>query len=386
MVAVEKYIRKLLYEQDCVIIPDLGGLLTHHINAQYNSTSGVFSPSQKRVAFNEVLKLDDGLLTYFISVNEKISREEAQVNVKRYAESLRLSLREAGVATIAGVGDFRNNEEGKLVFEPDSQQNFNVDWFGLQQVKAVELKSAVAQPTREEAKKEFAAMPVVVAEEVPTYEQDEDEDAGRKIKWGWSGWAAAAAVVGMAFYLSVFFAGGATSGTKGSMLSTLNPFYGISEFVQTAMVKKMVVEETHSPVSIQPEPAEIIPFNQASGLIIPGNYASAEPNSQVATGTDVIIPALGTQNPSNISLSPAENAVKKFYIIAGSFESMKNAGLLLDALQKEGFNTAFIMEPKGRGLIKVSAIGFDSSREAYANLGEVEKVAGEGVWVYKNRR
>ncbi|WP_247236376.1 SPOR domain-containing protein [Telluribacter sp. SYSU D00476] len=382
MVAVEKYIRKLLYEQDCVIIPELGGLLTHHINAQYNSASGMFSPSQKRVAFNEVLKLDDGLLTFYISVNEKISREEAMSCVKKYTETLRASLREEGKAAIPGVGDFRNNSEGKLVFEPDSTQNFNVDWFGFQSIKAVELKANASSYVEEPVLHPAPVFEAIAATEVETEEEEmtEEEVTTRKTRWGWSGWAAAAAAAGMAFYLSVFYA---PSGTN-SMLSTLNPFYGVSEYVQTTMAEKQIAEskddltiEIEDDLVIAPEETLVADEQQAT---VPAQPVSAK----VAIAEPQKVADLAPKAASPV-VTPVDNVVKKFYVIAGSFESMKNAQILLTQLQQGGFANAFIMEQKGNGLIKVSAQGYDSMNEAYNNLEAVEKVAGEGVWVYKNR-
>ena len=145
MVTVDKYIRKLLFEQDCVIIPDFGGLLTHYIQAHYDSTQAIFTPSSKRVAFNEVLKLDDGLLTYYISVHERISREEAVTLVKKYVETLRTTLKEGQTVTLDAIGSFSANSEGKPVFEPDYAQNFNNDWYGLEplEVRMFEKKTAV---------------------------------------------------------------------------------------------------------------------------------------------------------------------------------------------------------------------------------------------------
>lgn len=385
MVAVEKYIRKLLYEQDCVIIPELGGLLTHHINAQYNSASGMFSPSQKRVAFNEVLKLDDGLLTFFISVNEKISREEALSSVKKYTETLRASLREEGMAAIPGVGDFRTNSEGKLVFEPDSTQNFNVDWFGFQSIKATELKQGLASVSvMEEPVLQAATVYEAATIEAETAEElFEEEAASRKTRWGWSGWVAAAAAAGMAFYLSVFYAPGGTN----SMLSTLNPFYGVTEYVQTTMAEKEIADSKDD-LTIEVEDDLVIPApEETQGL---DELPATVPVQPVAANAAVAIaePAKVADTAPKVAstvVTPVDNAVKKFYIIAGSFESMKNARILLTQLQQGGFTSAFIMEPKGKSLIKVSAQGFDTMSEAYNNLDAVEKVAGEGVWVYKNR-
>ena len=66
MAPVDKYIRKLLFEFDCVIIPDFGGLLTNRVGVRYDESSQLFKPAGKRLAFNEILKIDDGLLALLL--------------------------------------------------------------------------------------------------------------------------------------------------------------------------------------------------------------------------------------------------------------------------------------------------------------------------------
>jgi cell division septation protein DedD len=385
MVAVEKYIRKLLFEQDCVIIPELGGLLTHHINAQFNSSTGIFMPAQKRVAFNEVLKLDDGLLTYFISVNEKITREEALASVKSYTENLRTALANGGKAVIDGVGEFVTNPEGKLVFEPVSTQNFNVEWFGFQSIKVDTLTQQQVLANKPEVEKVPEVPQLFATEEVFASEETGQGAATRRLRWGWGGWAAAAVVVGMAAYLSVFTIPGtspaelAANKATRSVLSTLNPVYGISDFVESTLAGFSAGKPKEVPITVPT--VSTFPTPEL------GSEVSQEVPDEVLTTAAPTTPESileGKFEPAAAVEPAVENTVKKFYIIAGSFEKARYATILVDQLRQQGFSSAFIMEPKGKGLIKVSAIGYDSVREAYSGVAEVERVAGEGAWVYKN--
>jgi hypothetical protein len=62
MASVNDYLKKLLYQYDCIVVPELGAFLTHYQPASFTESSGLYLPPRKRVAFNEALRLDDGIL------------------------------------------------------------------------------------------------------------------------------------------------------------------------------------------------------------------------------------------------------------------------------------------------------------------------------------
>ncbi|GAB2771295.1 SPOR domain-containing protein [Rhabdobacter roseus] len=357
MVAVDKYLRKLLYEQDCVIIPDFGGLLTHQVQAQYNSRQGTFTPSQKRVAFNEVLKFDDGLLTYFISENERMAREEAQGYVKQYTEGLRNQLQQQGVAEVNGIGAFRTNSEGKLVFEPTLSQNFNSEWYGFQDVKAMELKQPASEPE-------------LNAEEIRADDQEAVETSPIMRPLGWVRWAAAAAVVGLAFYVSAFYAPTVSDST----LSSLNPFYSLIDYVQPMVEKGVPGSEL---ANAQVPAVESVSNPSASPV--------ETPKEEVPTLLAVAyVPATPAAKAPEVHSEANLAKSKRYQLVAGSFNKVDNAEDLLVELKRQGYPEAHILE--SRGLIKVSAAGFDTQKSAYAELKQLEKVAGKGVWVYEKKK
>ncbi len=74
---IEKYIKYLLFEHDCVVIPDFGGFIANYVSADIHPIRHTFVPPSKNIAFNEMLKLNDGLLVAHIANHEHISREEA---------------------------------------------------------------------------------------------------------------------------------------------------------------------------------------------------------------------------------------------------------------------------------------------------------------------
>jgi len=190
MIAVETVIRKLIGEYEFVIIPGFGALLSHQVPAVYDGNSGIFAPPVKRLAFNEYLKLDDGLLANYISRHEKVTHADAVEYIKGYTDRLRSGLDINGEASIAGIGEFKQNVEGKLVFEPNTGKYFKDEWYGFEKIKAV---VAQARPVAALNSAQYISDDVEVVEL-------ETEARPRR----WTGWAAAAVIAGLLCGLSFF--------------------------------------------------------------------------------------------------------------------------------------------------------------------------------------
>ncbi|QMU28421.1 HU domain-containing protein [Adhaeribacter radiodurans] len=128
---VLEHIQKLLFDHDCVIMPDFGGLITHYEPAKIHPIRHTFLPPAKRVAFNEKLKLNDGLLISTLAYNYKLSAEEAQLQVMHFVHELQRELNQNRRFDLQGIGIFRLNEESKVIFEYVENENYLSDSFGL---------------------------------------------------------------------------------------------------------------------------------------------------------------------------------------------------------------------------------------------------------------
>ncbi|MBL30310.1 MAG: hypothetical protein CMC81_03590 [Flavobacteriaceae bacterium] len=63
---LEKYIEELLYDYECVTIPDFGAFLTRSFGFEVNKITGKFTPPRKELTFNSLLTSNDGvLINYF---------------------------------------------------------------------------------------------------------------------------------------------------------------------------------------------------------------------------------------------------------------------------------------------------------------------------------
>lgn len=360
MIAVETVIRKLIGEYEFVIIPGFGALLSHQVPAIYDNNSGLFSPPVKRLAFNEYLKLDDGLLANYISRHEQVTHSEAVDYVKVYTDNLRSGLEFNGRASIAGIGEFNKNVEGKLVFEPKTEKYFKDEWYGFQKVKV----------------KQFEKKALIAATE-HTYVNDDavevlelEEDTRKPFRW--TSWAAAAAIAGLFCGLSFFL----VNSNGGDIQSTLNPFTELfSSFKTEKEEPKKEIEQTEA-VILPEANTETLPVVSDSSI---NDAALVTKDSAAATVSEALPPV-------NVPVVTPEPATANFYVIAGAFKGSKQAKILLAELQAKGFTEALILPgDKFSTKVKVAIDGFENETDAYRASAKLKSVIGEAGWVFKKR-
>ena len=85
MIELAKHIEILLLDNDCVIVPDFGGFMAHHVDAVYDTEEGLFLPPRRTLGFNPQLYINDSLLAqsyveaYDLSYPDAIQRIESEV-------------------------------------------------------------------------------------------------------------------------------------------------------------------------------------------------------------------------------------------------------------------------------------------------------------------
>jgi hypothetical protein len=70
----------LLFKHNCVIIPGIGGFVANYSQAEFKNDNRTILPSRKRVAFNQSLIENDGLLVNKLSQQKSIM----QMQKKKY--------------------------------------------------------------------------------------------------------------------------------------------------------------------------------------------------------------------------------------------------------------------------------------------------------------
>ena len=62
MIELARHIEILLLENDCVIVPELGGFIAHYQPAYYAESDNIYFPPMRTIGFNPQLTMNDGLL------------------------------------------------------------------------------------------------------------------------------------------------------------------------------------------------------------------------------------------------------------------------------------------------------------------------------------
>lgn len=367
MTSVLDYTRKLLYEHDCVVLPDLGGFLAYFSHAFYSEQNELYHAPQKRVAFNEALKLDDGLLVHYLTINEQISRDEAQKRVRLFVDTIKNTIKETGTYSLDGIGTLENNAEGKLQFEPTPEINFYSEGYGLKSLHVNRVMASVKIEESESATDWTTADRA--AEELPL-------ELPRRRR------SRVAMYVGGILLIGSALVGGLMQVPSESLKSSLNPFELVTAVKgwlpadkKSNDVKKDIIVPVQETIKVSD--SKSVTFTEAAPKSI-----SEVKEAKVATPVEKVktTPA-PTAEITTGSFKSDENP--DYLVIAGGFSKLENARKLESKLKRNGFEDAAILnpDPVDGKLIIVTAMGCENSKKAKAHLPTVSRLAGAMAYV-----
>ena len=410
---VEKYIRSLLYEHDCVVIPDFGGFIAHYTSASVHPIRHTFVPPSKEIAFNEMLKLNDGMLISYIASGEGINREEAAKKVRDFADSVRDDIRRHQKYVFEEIGTLTLNFEQKLQFEPFKHINYLGESFGLPELIHKPIDRAPVLPKFRVKDRPVAAAisaggekPVPAAEPTPVFFRNTPKARFRR---GPVYALGIPAVFGMSALIGYLWF---TDNDK--EMASLNPFHN---YIEDRTRKEDAADDIdtsyvlNTSVALPPPVEEAVPAdthvtqeeNRVGAQVEapapePAAPVAEEPKEEklpkkslTAKAADATEKAMARETaPKPVEPKKAvapeiisqPNAAPRYYLIVGGFGVKDNAFKLKKQLQKSGFGGASVLHPQDKGLHKVSAADFDTPEAAAAKAAELK---GEyaSVWVFK---
>jgi hypothetical protein len=361
VIELERHIEILLLSNDCVIVPDFGGFMAHHVDAHYDEDEGLFLPPQRTLGFNPQLKINDSLLAQSYVEAYDISYPEAVLRIEDEVNELKMHLQTKGFYELSSIGTLEFNENGNYVFTPCEAGILTPDLYGLCSFEMTPLKiSAAPVPeTVEEEEEEKEATQIFninpLERDVETTEaeaeveaEDEEEEDVVRIKFSWIRNAVAVAAI----LLAVFFAAMPTGKTE-MMTRTIsninsNLFFG------------MMSKDTNTS-KIEISKADIQkPTNKA----------------------DTISKLEKIKTEQTVKAEP----VKKGYcIVLASQVSKRNAEMFIERLKAKGLDSAEIyVKQKAQSIRRVVCGNFQTQEEAYNELRKIHKNEElKDAWVYK---
>lgn len=166
MIELAQHIEVLLLENDCVIVPGLGGFVAHYTPAMRVAEENTFLPPTRIIGFNPQLKMNDGLLVQSYMAVYGTDFSDATRIVDKSVKELLSLLHENGKADLPNIGELRYNIHDAYDFVPYDNKITTPYLYGLDSFEMQEL--AVLRKPYESKTIPFA--PVVREEKKRKYE------------------------------------------------------------------------------------------------------------------------------------------------------------------------------------------------------------------------
>ncbi len=131
VIELERHIEILLLSNDCVIVPDFGGFMAHHVDARYDGRDNMFLPPLRTIGFNPQLKMNDSLLAQSYIEAYDISYPEALDRLASEVAEIRQCLENTGKYELNNIGTLYLNEDGNYSFEPCEAGILTPDYYGF---------------------------------------------------------------------------------------------------------------------------------------------------------------------------------------------------------------------------------------------------------------
>lgn len=369
---LERHIEILLLSNDCVIVPDFGGFMAHHVDARYDGRDNMFLPPLRTVGFNPQLKMNDSLLAQSYVEAYDISYPEAIDRLANEVAEIRQRLENEGKYEINNIGTIYLNEDGNYTFEPCEAGILTPNYYGLGGFDMLPLCAQENEPTAtfektnstniaeniEINQEEKQAEPVVALQNATANSvfdvNDDDEKPSAEfilIKKSWLRNLAAACIA-----IIAFFAISTPLRTPNVQTSKID-----TGMLTRIMPKELVTQNTHQT-----------------------KLASKAENSEkvLKINSETNKDANDEANEKKIDQAELKSAKPYYGIVLASRVTKRNAANYVETLQAKGFKAAKVVITATN--VKVVYGSYETEGQAYKALHDLRnnEVFADG-WITK---
>ncbi len=143
---LDKYIRELLLQHDCVILPGLGGFVANYKPAEFDASQRTALPPSRQILFNPNLVHNDGLLYAHVSKETDYGYKEVQAMAEVYFKTIMYEVGKGLKFTIDDLGYFFFNKARKIEFKQETTDNLLLASYGLSFLNYKEFDKAPRRP------------------------------------------------------------------------------------------------------------------------------------------------------------------------------------------------------------------------------------------------
>lgn len=371
MIELSKHIEVLLLENDCVIVPGLGGFIAHKRQAAYSIQKGEFMPPLRTIGFNPQLIMNDGLLVQSYMQAFNTDFPDATRRIEKTVAEIKDQLYQQGQVTLHNVGTIYYNMNGGYAFEPAATSFFTPSLYGLESFTLPLLQ------------------PLSVSSSPKPLLPKADERTGKpkrhfSLRRFTRNVAAIAAAVCLFFALSVPVENTYVDDANYASLGSISMFDAIRN--QSMATSIQTIPQTVS--------AQKAVKKQTGEKRVRNNVNTLRP---VAVKTEKIADAPATPKAATAKVetkTPAPSArqasaqpvaeKKKAYIIVASLTTPDDARRELKKFQQKGYKDSQVLESDGR--FRIALEGYATSGEAYKKVQTLRNQEEfKNAWVFTSK-
>ena len=384
---ITNYLKELLNDNECVIIPEFGAFISKRHSATIDYANHSFIPPFKEIVFNNKLTNNDEILVDFISKKENISKEDSLTKIQNFVNQTAAILDVNNEYVMEGLGKMRKFGND-YVFEVSHSENLLGDSFGLTEFNYKPVfRTETYQIIKERIVVEQKAKNTEYTMAIESVEEISDTPRRKPSMFR------TLAFTTLAFVL-VFLINWTTDKSD-SNFASWNPFLYSSpnefliEIQNTIETQNLKNSESQNVISSESavvyneeiatvETIEEVVLEEEVLETIDSEIAELTPEVQAEdnSATQILKPS----DPQLLSSSDPQT-LRSYYIIGGSFQTEASAEKCLNGIKAKGFENASTLEKNEKGYIRVYYESFAEKADALVRLDEIKSKYDNSAWL-----
>jgi len=144
MNSVAAHMEYLLRKHNCVVLPGIGAFICNEEPAHFDAENDLLlCPPGRKLAFNELIDNNDGLVASSIARRHGISFDAACKVLADEAAQLRRNIMDCGTVHFGNLGDFESTGNGHITFHASPLAGINGYRFGLRPILVAPCENAM---------------------------------------------------------------------------------------------------------------------------------------------------------------------------------------------------------------------------------------------------
>ena len=370
MKELARHIEVLLLENDCVIVPGLGGFIAHNKAAEFKDSANVFCPPVRTIGFNPQLIINDGLLAQSYMQAYDTDFPDASRKIESVVSQIKDSLYKNGQAELENIGTLYYTMAGVYGFEPYQNAFFSPSLYGLGSFSISPLSEL--KPV-----KETTVEPRIIIETVPSCEEDSKEKAKQRhiIKRMAEHAVGIAAAVILFFVLSVpvenTYLDNSSYASLGAetMLDAIRSKSMATTSLETKDIKQNNATNRRNNVNtLRPVAVKSVKVEKAE----PKASKEVKALPAVAKKEVVKTEAVKAETKGTKEVQKSNSAQNKgLFVIVSSLPTMQDAEKELAKFKKQGYEEATILTSDNR--YRIALYSYTDKSKAYEKINELRK-------------